>query len=414
MAHDVFISYSSKDKKVADAVCATLEERKVRCWIAPRDVPPGLPYAAALVKAINECKVFVLVLSKGSNTSGQVLREVEQAVDGGIPIIPVRIEDIEPTDAMRYYIKSLHWLDAMNPPLERHLGKLADSVQAILAVGAEEQLPPLAETTIETMDTKQWPLPIWSTVLLMIGAMAVIAGIVIVAMSSSDSTKDSVTDGGDVVDQALSLSISEEYDCELDTGSQVNFYAMESRYSSHPIEIDGEINSFEEWSDATCVDLRMHFGFNISSSIYKHIRWWVKNSNEEISFLIRIPDELAVKGVYVDYFWPEYTGIWEHSDGVYITIDGELFDHGNWDETRWYEDEELDPPGTIDLQGVVSEDSGFYWFEIVRPLTTEDGYDWDLEPGQTVGNNPYDSFLIGIVLEEGEFMRYLRLNLGEP
>jgi len=40
MAHDVFISYSSKDKTVANAVCATVENRKVRCWIAPRDIPP--------------------------------------------------------------------------------------------------------------------------------------------------------------------------------------------------------------------------------------------------------------------------------------------------------------------------------------------------------------------------------------
>ncbi|NQT71340.1 MAG: toll/interleukin-1 receptor domain-containing protein [Chloroflexi bacterium] len=37
MAHDVFISYSTNDKTVADAVCATLESQKIRCWIAPRD-----------------------------------------------------------------------------------------------------------------------------------------------------------------------------------------------------------------------------------------------------------------------------------------------------------------------------------------------------------------------------------------
>jgi hypothetical protein len=157
MTHDVFISYSSQDKVVANAVCATLENRKIRCWIAPRDVPPGLPYAAALVNAINDCKVFVLILSKGSNTSGQVLREVEAAVDNGSPILPLRIEDFEPTEAMRYYIKSLHWLDAMTPPLERHLGKLADSVQALLSVGAEEHPPPVAETVtvVETPAKKR-------------------------------------------------------------------------------------------------------------------------------------------------------------------------------------------------------------------------------------------------------------------
>jgi Mg-chelatase subunit ChlD len=36
MAHDVFISHSARDKPYADAVCAKLESRGLRCWIAPR------------------------------------------------------------------------------------------------------------------------------------------------------------------------------------------------------------------------------------------------------------------------------------------------------------------------------------------------------------------------------------------
>jgi len=67
MAHDAFISYSSKDKPAADAVCATLESRGIRCWIAPRDVLPGEEYAAALVNAIHESRLLVLVFSAGAN-----------------------------------------------------------------------------------------------------------------------------------------------------------------------------------------------------------------------------------------------------------------------------------------------------------------------------------------------------------
>src|SRR5713101_8280389 len=48
MAHDVFISYSSKDKPVADAVCAGLEGRGIRCWAAPRDILPGSDWGAAI------------------------------------------------------------------------------------------------------------------------------------------------------------------------------------------------------------------------------------------------------------------------------------------------------------------------------------------------------------------------------
>jgi hypothetical protein len=114
MAHDVFISYSSQDKTVADAVCATLENRNVRCWIAPRDIPPGESWAGALINAINSSRILVLVLSEGSNNSVQVVREVGEAVEKGIPILPLHIEDVEPSREMRYYIESLHWLDAIN------------------------------------------------------------------------------------------------------------------------------------------------------------------------------------------------------------------------------------------------------------------------------------------------------------
>ncbi|MFZ0819106.1 MAG: TIR domain-containing protein [Candidatus Acidiferrales bacterium] len=133
MAHDIFISYSSGDKPTADAVCATLESRGIRCWIAPRDVLPGDEYAAALVSALRESRAMVLVFSSGSNQSQQVLREVERAVSRGLPIIPLRIENVPPSAAMEYYISSRHWLDALTPPLEQHLLQLAHTIELLFS-----------------------------------------------------------------------------------------------------------------------------------------------------------------------------------------------------------------------------------------------------------------------------------------
>jgi hypothetical protein len=132
MAHDVFISYSSQDKTVANAVCAKLENRKIRCWIAPRDILPGVSFAEALIEALNQSRLIVLVFSTNSNNSQQVMREVERAVNKGIPILPLRIDDVTPTKAMEYYLSTPHWLDAMNPPLERHLERLGDTVIQLL------------------------------------------------------------------------------------------------------------------------------------------------------------------------------------------------------------------------------------------------------------------------------------------
>src|SRR5579871_43222 len=148
MAHDAFISYSSKDKPVADAVCATLEASGIRCWIAPRDILPGRDWGGALVEAIHASRVMVLVFSPHANESPQIEREVERAVNAGIPILPFRIVDVLPSGAMEYFLSTPHWLDAMTPPLESHLARLTDTVRTLLGLSTpvETRTEPAAET----------------------------------------------------------------------------------------------------------------------------------------------------------------------------------------------------------------------------------------------------------------------------
>jgi hypothetical protein len=136
MPHDVFISYSPKDKPVADAACAVLEAHKLRCWIAPRDLMPGSDKGEATASAIDQSRVFVLIFSSAANASADVRREVERAVNRGIAVIPVRIEDVTPAKSLEYFISTPHWLDAFTPPLERHLLYLTHVVRHLLH-GAE-------------------------------------------------------------------------------------------------------------------------------------------------------------------------------------------------------------------------------------------------------------------------------------
>jgi Domain of unknown function (DUF4185)/TIR domain len=135
MAHDVFVSYASGDKTVADAVCATLESHEIRVWIAPRDVLPGIHYGEAIIDAIHECRIMVLVFSSKANLSGHIPKEIERAVSQGVTVMPLRIEDVAPAKSLDYFIGSVHWLDALTPPLEVHLQRLAANVQTLLSRG---------------------------------------------------------------------------------------------------------------------------------------------------------------------------------------------------------------------------------------------------------------------------------------
>ena len=132
MPHDIFICHSAKDKPTADALCATLEAKGLRCWIAPRDVLPGADWSEAIIDAINGSRALVLVYSEHANTSPQIRREVERAVHKGLAIVPLRIEDVPMSKALEYFISTPHWLDALTPPLQRHLDYLAETLKRLI------------------------------------------------------------------------------------------------------------------------------------------------------------------------------------------------------------------------------------------------------------------------------------------
>ena len=137
-AFDIFISYASLDKTAADAVCATLEASGIRCWIAPRDILPGADWSAAIVEALGQCRLLVLVFSANANQSTQIRNEVVLAVHNGLAIVPFRIEATAPTKSLAYFIGAVHWLDALTPPLEAHLQTLATTVRTLLGAPRHE------------------------------------------------------------------------------------------------------------------------------------------------------------------------------------------------------------------------------------------------------------------------------------
>src|SRR5260370_30456342 len=129
MAHDVFISHAANDKPFADRICAKLESRGIRCWIAPRDIRPGMSWGSAIIEAIDGARVMLLVFSSRANRSPQVSREVERAVSKNLVVVPVRVEDVKPSGDLEYFLGTPHWLDAITPPFEHHLDGIADSTK---------------------------------------------------------------------------------------------------------------------------------------------------------------------------------------------------------------------------------------------------------------------------------------------
>lgn len=186
MAHDVFISYSHKDKAVADAICARLEQGGARCWYAPRDIVPGADWAASIIEAIKTTKVMVLVFTDYSNASQQVKREVSNAVSNGVTIVPFKLTEALPTEGMQYYLSTVHWLDAMDRPLTQSVEQLNGLIQAVLS-GATPDASMFAAPPVEKRS-----LPSWAYALISFAAVLLVGGVILLPkyLSSRQAAAD--------------------------------------------------------------------------------------------------------------------------------------------------------------------------------------------------------------------------------
>ena len=144
MARHAFISHSHRDADAAMQILAALEQRGVRCWTAPRDVPPGGSYAEAILTAIENASCFVLVYTENSNVSPHVLREVERALSLGINIMPVRFDASSVSKSLDYLLATVHWLSVIGEPRSASIDHAAERIAACV-VEKNEAAPPLRE-----------------------------------------------------------------------------------------------------------------------------------------------------------------------------------------------------------------------------------------------------------------------------
>jgi DNA-binding response OmpR family regulator len=134
----VFISYSSRDKETAETVCQLLEAQGIVCWIAPRDIPAGAKFGAAIVRAIASAAAMVLIFSEHANASEHVMNEVERAVNHQRRIFPLRIEAATPSPELAYFISRTQWLDATAESLQA----VAQTLATVLRSPSPSTAPP--------------------------------------------------------------------------------------------------------------------------------------------------------------------------------------------------------------------------------------------------------------------------------
>jgi hypothetical protein len=155
----VFISHSSKDRVMADRLCAELERRGISCWISSRDIPPGRNFQEAIVAAIRTAEVMILVFTSNANASDEIKKEVAIASANRIIVIPVRMMEAQPSDAFLYELATRQWIDVFDDwgsSIERLVGHLKDTVAAQPGAGAD--LVPATPPRVRQPKLAPWAL----------------------------------------------------------------------------------------------------------------------------------------------------------------------------------------------------------------------------------------------------------------
>lgn len=109
---DVFISYSSKQKVIADGIRHYLEEHLITCWMAPGSIPPSSSYPEIINRAISDSKLCLLIYSDTASLSPWVRKEVNQAISLGKSVLPFRIEVTAKSDFFDFILSDIHWIEA--------------------------------------------------------------------------------------------------------------------------------------------------------------------------------------------------------------------------------------------------------------------------------------------------------------
>lgn len=117
---DVFISHSSKDYDIAEAICDYLESSGLKCWIAPRNVSGGRLYSEEIIEGIKSSMVFLLLFSVSSNMSKHVLSELDVAFNNEKVILPFCLDDSSMSEALSYYLTATHRIVGFPDPGKRY------------------------------------------------------------------------------------------------------------------------------------------------------------------------------------------------------------------------------------------------------------------------------------------------------
>ena len=216
----IFISHSSTNAKLAEAICSKIEKNGHECFLAPRNIRLGHEYASEIVMGIDNSNAMLLILSKEAINSPHVLREIERAVSKSIPIIVYKLEEVELTKSMEYFLMTHQWIT--NP-----IGNYEDVINCINCL--VESSPSIGPVATKKPSRRKYILPVVIVLSAIIIAGAIIAGTFIIKDSHKNEESTPVTEHNETTNTEETTTSKPK---EVLVGSTITL----GKYNNAPIE----------------------------------------------------------------------------------------------------------------------------------------------------------------------------------
>src|SRR5262252_8972715 len=108
-AHEVFISYSRKDKEFVRRLDEELKRRDREAWVDWEGIPPGDTWEKTIYGAIEATHTFIFVLTPESITSEVCGREIAHAAANNKRLVPIVHRDVAP-ERVPESLGELNWI----------------------------------------------------------------------------------------------------------------------------------------------------------------------------------------------------------------------------------------------------------------------------------------------------------------
>lgn len=292
----VFISHSSENAELANELCGKLEKNGFPCFLAPRDIRSGFEYAEEIINGIDSSDVMVLLLSEASNSSPHVLREVERAVSKKKTIIVYKLEEVQLSKSLEYFLMTHQWVN--DKP-----GRDFDEIVKRVAEYAEQADGNPHKIVVEEQKPAKSGGSVNKTVLISVIAVAVLAATVVLAIfflsrktpktESEQSVSESTESSSSSTASSSSTTSSEQQAVSSSSTSSVESTVSSSSTPSS-VEVIVPVESESKPAKPEKQPLAVKLGDRITLGSYngEAIEWRVIKISEDKKTAVVISDKI--------------------------------------------------------------------------------------------------------------------------